>query len=55
MDRELEFLKQYLPHLQEVKMGKSIPFACGKCPYCISKKKCEKVVYYDDFFNERNK
>lgn len=55
MDRELEFLKQYLPHLQDVKTGKVKPTSCDICPYCISKKKCEKVVYYDDFFNERSK
>jgi hypothetical protein len=55
MDRELEFLKSYLPHLQAVKQGKIEPVSCGCCNYCLSKKKCEKIYYYDDFFNERNK
>ena len=55
MDEKLEFLKSYLPHLQDVKTGKVEPTSCGKCPYCISKKKCEKIYYYDEYFNERNK
>ena len=41
MDEKLEFLKQYLPHLQEVKQGKVKPTSCGKCNYCISQKKLE--------------
>lgn len=55
LDEKLEFLKSYLPHLQAVKQGKIEPVSCGCCNYCISKKKCEKIYYYDDFFNERNK
>lgn len=55
MDKELEFLKEFLPYLQNIKIGKVEPTSCGKCSYCISKKKCEKIVYYDDFFNERSK
>lgn len=52
---KLSFLQQYLPHLQAVKQGKIEPRSCGVCPYCISKKKCDKIYYYDNFFEERNK
>ena len=55
MDEKLEFLKQYLPHLQEVKQGKIKPTSCGKCNYCISKKKCDRIYYYDDFWNQEIK
>ena len=55
LDTKLQFLQEYLPHLQAIKQGKIEPVACGKCSYCISKKKVEKIYYYDDFFNERNK
>lgn len=55
MDEKLEFLKQYLPHLQEVKQGKVKPTSCGKCDYCISKKKCDRIYYYDDFWNQEIK
>ncbi len=55
MDEKLEFLKQYLPHLQEVKQGKIEPESCGKCNYCISKKKCDRIYYYDDFWNQEIK
>ena len=55
MDEKLEFLKQYLPHLQEVKQGKIEPESCDKCNYCISKKKCDRIYYYDDFWNQEIK
>lgn len=54
LDLKLEFLKQYLPHLQEVKQGKVEPAKCGKCNYCISQKKVDKIWYYNDFFEEKN-
>ena len=54
LDQKLEFLKQYLPHLQEVKQGKVPAQACGKCSYCLSKKKTLGVVNYQDFFAERS-
>lgn len=54
LDQKLEFLKQYLPHLQDVKQGKVPAQACGKCPYCLSKKKTLGVVNYQDFFVERS-
>ena len=52
MDLKLEFLKQYLPHIQELKQGKIEPIACGKCDYCISKKKCTEILYYEDFWRK---
>ena len=53
MDRKLEFLKQYLPHLQDVKQGKIEPAKCNKCNWCISKQKCKSIWYYDDYFKLR--
>ena len=55
MDLRLEFLMEYLPHLQEVKQGKVKPISCGKCNYCISKQKCTQIYYYDDFWNQEIK
>lgn len=55
MDEKLEFLKQYLPHLQDVKQGKIEPKSCDKCNYCVSKQKCTKIYYYDDFWNQEIK
>lgn len=51
MDLKLEFLKQYLPHLQEVKQGEVEPSHCGECDYCISKEKVSQIYYYQDYFN----
>lgn len=55
LDLKLEFLKNYLPHIQELKEGKIEPTSCGKCPYCLSKKKTTKIYDYTFFFSERNK
>lgn len=55
MDLKLEFLNQYLPHLEAVKQGKVEPTACGHCDYCISKQKCTKIYYYDEFWNQEMK
>lgn len=52
MDRELEFLKQYLPHLQTVKQGKIEPQKCNCCNWCISQQKTNKIWWYNDFFEE---
>jgi len=52
MDLKLQFLEQYLPHLQDLKQGKVEPTECGKCNHCISKKKCTQLYYYNDFFNK---
>lgn len=54
LDQKMEFLRQYLPHLQDVKQGRVPPTACGKCSYCLSKKKTLGVVNYQDYFNERS-
>ena len=55
MDLKLEFLKSYLPHIQELKEGKIQPTSCGKCQYCLSKKKTEKIYDYSFYFNEIRK
>jgi len=55
LDLKLEFLTQYLPHMQEVKQGKIEPRECGYCDFCKSKKKCNSLYYYNTFFEERNK
>lgn len=52
LDLKLEFLKQYLPHLQELKEGKVEPTSCDTCNYCISKAKCTQLYYYNDFWEE---
>ena len=52
MDRELEFLKQYLPHLQAVKQGKIEPKKCNCCNWCISQQKTHKIWWYTDYFKE---
>jgi hypothetical protein len=53
LDLKLEFLKQYLPHLQDLKQGKIKPISCNNCEWCISKQKCNKIYFYDDYFKER--
>lgn len=50
MDLKLEFLKEYLPYMQSLKQGKKEPSNCDECDYCISKQKCDKIYYYDDYF-----
>lgn len=55
LDMKLEFLKGYLPHLQELKEGKIKPIYCGKCNYCKSLAKCDKIYEYSYYFQERNK
>ena len=52
MDLKLEILKQYLPHLQELKEGKAEPTSCGKCNYCRSKAKCTQLYFYNDFWEK---
>lgn len=55
MNLKLEFLKSYLPHIKELKDGKVKPTYCGKCNYCLSKKKTEKIYDYTYYFNEIRK
>lgn len=52
LDTKLEFLKNYLPHIQELKQSKVEPIKCGKCDYCISKKKTTQIYFYDDYFRK---
>ncbi len=52
MNLKLDFLMQYLPHLQNLKQGQENPTNCEKCNYCISKKQCDGIYYYDDFFSK---
>lgn len=53
LDLKLEFLKQYLPHLQDLKQGRVQPTSCDHCDYCISKKKVDRIWYYDDYFKSK--
>lgn len=55
LDMKLEFLKQYLPHIQELKENRTEPILCGKCDYCKSLAKCEKIYEYGYYFEQRNK
>lgn len=55
LDLKLEFLRNYLPHIQELKEGKVEPVSCGHCEYCLSKKKTEKIYNYEYYFTQRNK
>ncbi len=52
LDLKLEFLKNYLPHIQELKQGKVEPISCGRCSYCISQKKCDRIYFYDEYFRK---
>lgn len=54
LNMKLEFLKGYLPHLQELKEGKVQPTFCGKCNYCKSITKCNKIYEYSYYFTKRN-
>lgn len=54
IDLKLEFLKQYLFHIKDLKEGKVEPVNCGCCKYCISKKKVNKIYNYMYFFEQRN-
>lgn len=55
LNNKLEFIKNYLPHIQELKEGKVEPVSCGHCEYCLSKKKTEKIYNYEYYFTQRNK
>lgn len=55
LNTKLEFIKGYLPHLQELKEGKIEPSYCGKCNYCKSLAKCDKIYEYGFYFAQRNK
>ena len=54
MDIKLKILIDYtLPRIKELKEGKIKPNYCGKCDYCKSLKKVQKIYNYQDFFEER--
>lgn len=54
LNTKLEFIKGYLPHVQELKEGKIEPTFCGKCNYCKSLAKCDKIYDYNYYFTKRN-
>jgi len=53
MEKELEFLKSYLPHLQKVKNGEIFAENCNDCDFCISKQKTQQIWYYTDYFEKK--
>ncbi len=53
IDEKLEWLIEILPHIQDLKQGKVEPTECNKCFWCISKRKCDRIWFYDDYFTER--
>ena len=55
MDRELEFLKQFLPYMQKIKNGEIPAEHCNKCDFCVSKQKTDKIWWYTDYFEENYK
>ena len=52
MDLKLEFLKQYLPHLQALKKHQEEPSHCNNCDYCTSIQKVSQIFYYNDYFEK---
>lgn len=54
LNLKLDFLRGYLPHMQELKEGKIEPTFCGKCNYCKSLAKCDKIYDYNYYFTKRN-
>ena len=54
LNAQLEFLKVYLPHIQNLKEGKEEPKKCCKCNYCKSLAKCEAIYDYNYFFSKRD-
>lgn len=53
LDLKLEFLKGYLPHIQELKNDKKQPTKCGCCKYCKSIAKTEKIFDYHYYFDNK--
>lgn len=54
LDLKLEFLKNYLLHIKELKENKKSPTNCGHCKYCKSILKTEKIYDYHWYFDNRN-
>ena len=54
LNLKLDFLRGYLPHVQELKECKIEPTFCGKCNYCKSLAKCDRIYDYNYYFTKRN-
>lgn len=52
LDKEMQFLKEYLVHLKLVKTKQILPESCENCDFCMSKKKVDGVWNYQDFFDK---
>ena len=52
MNTEMEFLKQYLPHIQALKQSKIESQKCNSCNWCISQQKTDKIWWYTDYFKQ---
>lgn len=53
LDEKLAFLEEILPHIKDLKEGKITPSACGRCDYCKSLAKVNRVLNYKDYFDMR--
>ena len=52
MNAELEFLKAFLPYIQDLKQNKIEPKKCNSCNWCISQQKTYKIWWYTDYFKQ---
>lgn len=52
MNAELEFLKAFLPYIQDLKQNKIEPKKCNSCNWCISQQKTDKIWWYTDYFKQ---
>ncbi len=48
LENKLYEIQELLPRMQMIKSGTVEPSRCGKCDYCKSTKKLNKVIYYKD-------
>ena len=53
MNEKLEEIKQILPRIQAIKLGKITPNFCGHCNYCKSLAKVTHIYNYNDYFEKR--
>lgn len=49
LDKTLYTVQTKLPHLYDVKMGKTPPVGCGKCSACISGRTGTPIISMEDF------
>lgn len=49
LDNALKVVKELAPHFQDIKVGLIKPTYCGKCDYCRSMLKVNKIVSSNDF------